>query len=184
MAYTKINWQDSPSTATPLTAANLNHMDDGIYNISSTLEAEAGTWIPILKCVVEEGTATDPTYTIEYRYGRYKVIGNLVYISCYCKFVISNAGNGYARLAGLPHPGASGFDGQALAIQSCGGAITPGSEGTDTTGSTAGATAFIKDRETQIAINTASGMEARRFTTGIFYVGFSGVYVKEKEKVE
>lgn len=30
MAYTKIIYQDSPSTATPLNAQNLNHMDDGI----------------------------------------------------------------------------------------------------------------------------------------------------------
>lgn len=30
MAYVKIIYQDSPSTATPLNAQNLNHMDDGI----------------------------------------------------------------------------------------------------------------------------------------------------------
>lgn len=30
MAYTKINWQDSPSTSTPITANNLNKMDNGI----------------------------------------------------------------------------------------------------------------------------------------------------------
>ncbi len=28
--YKRINWENSPSTATPLTAENLNHMDDGI----------------------------------------------------------------------------------------------------------------------------------------------------------
>ena len=31
MAYVKIIYQDSPSTATPLNAQNLNHMDDGIF---------------------------------------------------------------------------------------------------------------------------------------------------------
>lgn len=30
MAYTRINWQDLPSTSTPRNAANLNHMDAGI----------------------------------------------------------------------------------------------------------------------------------------------------------
>lgn len=30
MAYTQQTWQDSPSTSTPLSAANLNHMEDGI----------------------------------------------------------------------------------------------------------------------------------------------------------
>lgn len=28
--YTRINWENTPSTATPLTADNLNHMDEGI----------------------------------------------------------------------------------------------------------------------------------------------------------
>ena len=28
--YTRMNWENTPSTATPLTADNLNHMDDGI----------------------------------------------------------------------------------------------------------------------------------------------------------
>ena len=35
--YTPINWEDSPSTATPLTAENLNHMDDGIVNATNSL---------------------------------------------------------------------------------------------------------------------------------------------------
>lgn len=30
--YTRINWQDSPSAATPLSAENLNKMDECIYN--------------------------------------------------------------------------------------------------------------------------------------------------------
>ena len=37
MAYNKINWEDAPSTATPLDAENLNHMDDGIYSNSKAL---------------------------------------------------------------------------------------------------------------------------------------------------
>ena len=35
--YTPINWEDSPSTATPLTAENLNHMDEGIVNATNSL---------------------------------------------------------------------------------------------------------------------------------------------------
>lgn len=34
MIYNKINWQDSPSTATPVNSENLGHMDDGIYENS------------------------------------------------------------------------------------------------------------------------------------------------------
>ena len=30
MAYNRVNWQDKPSTATPINAENLNKMDSGI----------------------------------------------------------------------------------------------------------------------------------------------------------
>lgn len=36
--YTRINYQDSPSTATPLSAANLNKMDKGIDDIDNAIE--------------------------------------------------------------------------------------------------------------------------------------------------
>lgn len=34
MAYTRINWQDGESGGTPLSAENLNKMDEGIYELS------------------------------------------------------------------------------------------------------------------------------------------------------
>lgn len=34
MAYTKTNWEDAPSTATPLCAESLNKIENGIYNNS------------------------------------------------------------------------------------------------------------------------------------------------------
>lgn len=37
MAYTKTNWEDAPSTATPLNAANLNHIEEGIFNNSNDI---------------------------------------------------------------------------------------------------------------------------------------------------
>ena len=33
MAYTRVNWEDLPSTDTPINATNLNKMDEGIYNL-------------------------------------------------------------------------------------------------------------------------------------------------------
>lgn len=33
-SYTKTNWQDAPSTATPITAAQLNRMEKGIEDCS------------------------------------------------------------------------------------------------------------------------------------------------------
>lgn len=50
MAYTRVNWEDLPSTETPINAENLNKMDEGIYDnslstIYSTIETKIGTWI-------------------------------------------------------------------------------------------------------------------------------------------
>lgn len=39
MAYTRINWQDGPSGGTPLSAANLNHMDQGIADAHAEVDA-------------------------------------------------------------------------------------------------------------------------------------------------
>ena len=33
MAYNRVNWQDKPSTATPINAENLNKMDKGINDL-------------------------------------------------------------------------------------------------------------------------------------------------------
>lgn len=44
MSYTKINWQDLPSTTTPINATNLNHMDDGIeIGVNQRLPLSGGT---------------------------------------------------------------------------------------------------------------------------------------------
>lgn len=36
MAYTKQTWNDLPNTTTPITAEKLNHIEDGIYEVSTT----------------------------------------------------------------------------------------------------------------------------------------------------
>lgn len=44
--YTRMNWENTPSTATPLTADNLNHMDEGIEQATDgaiALESEITT---------------------------------------------------------------------------------------------------------------------------------------------
>ena len=52
MAYEKINWENAPSTNTPINAENLNHMENGIINayelmgkIVETGSNEDGQWI-------------------------------------------------------------------------------------------------------------------------------------------
>ena len=42
MAYTRVNWQNSPSHATPLSAENLNVMDEGIYDLDTTVTEATG----------------------------------------------------------------------------------------------------------------------------------------------
>lgn len=47
MAYTQIGWQDSPSTATPESAANLGHMDAGIAANDATITTLTATRVTI-----------------------------------------------------------------------------------------------------------------------------------------
>ena len=42
MAYTKTNWEDAPSTATPLCAENLNKIENGIYENSIDIAIAGG----------------------------------------------------------------------------------------------------------------------------------------------
>ena len=42
MSYTKIGWQDEPSTTTPINAINLNHMDDEIKASSDKVDLILG----------------------------------------------------------------------------------------------------------------------------------------------
>ena len=39
MSYTKTNWQNTPSTQTPISAANLNHIEQGIYDAAQTADS-------------------------------------------------------------------------------------------------------------------------------------------------
>lgn len=38
--YTRVGWQDAPSTDTPIDAANLNHMDNGILALAEAFDEE------------------------------------------------------------------------------------------------------------------------------------------------
>ncbi len=41
--YTRVGWQDAPSMETPIDAANLNHMDNGILALSEAYDVEIPT---------------------------------------------------------------------------------------------------------------------------------------------
>lgn len=50
VGYTRVGWQDAPSTDTPIDAANLNHMDNGILALSEEVDTE----LPLLDQRISE----------------------------------------------------------------------------------------------------------------------------------
>ena len=51
--YTRVGWQDAPSTETPIDAANLNHMDNGILALSEEVDTE----LPLLRDQINDVSA-------------------------------------------------------------------------------------------------------------------------------
>lgn len=54
--YTRINWQDKPSTATPVSAANLNKMDKGIDDCDNAIEQLNDNLADFRYIKISEGT--------------------------------------------------------------------------------------------------------------------------------
>lgn len=75
----------------------INELKDSIDGV-----VESGTWTPVLKCVSGE---PDPTYTTSYVRGKYRKIGDLLYIEFYIRGVITalNGTNNYVIIKGLPY---------------------------------------------------------------------------------
>lgn len=87
-----INYQNLPSTSTPLNATNLNTMQEIITE---------GVWTPILTVHSENA---DPTVTYRNQRGRWMRIGDYVFIDFYIRGEITalNGINNYAAIKGLP----------------------------------------------------------------------------------
>lgn len=63
MAYQKINFQNEPSTLTPVSADNLNHMEQGIYDASAGVDALQGlNYAPIPVTLAADMTDHDKIY--------------------------------------------------------------------------------------------------------------------------
>lgn len=81
----RINYQNLPSTSTPLNATNLNSMQDII---------EQGQWTP---------TLANANATYDQQYGLYFKIGNLVFVTWRLEGTINSVSSpGYAFINGLP----------------------------------------------------------------------------------
>lgn len=57
MAYTKTNWEDAPSTATPLCAESLNKIENGIYNNSIDIALAGGNINTLSERIIAINTA-------------------------------------------------------------------------------------------------------------------------------
>ena len=123
--YTRINWQNKPNTATPISAENLNKMDKGIKDCDDAIGDLAllntnnktdlvsaineqnnnlanlvtlGTWTPALNL-------DSVTYTAQW--GRYVKIGNQVTLYFYIYGNVSTPGSGILDITGLPFAAAN-----------------------------------------------------------------------------
>lgn len=111
----KINFEDLPSTATPINATNLNaiqtNAEDAINGI-----VESGSWTPTIASLAGDG---DPTVEYIARRGKYKKINNIVFVEFYIRAKITalNGTNNYARITGLPYSAENlGFGAKTLNI--------------------------------------------------------------------
>jgi hypothetical protein len=103
MPYTKTNWQDTPATATPIDAANLNNLEDGVaaapYGPDALVHQlaaadGAGSWVyQLLK-----NANVDPAAGIDYS----KL--NLA-LSIVNADIAANAAIAITKLAGYPNDG-------------------------------------------------------------------------------
>ena len=64
-AYQKINFEDSPSSTTPLNAANLNHMDDGIAAATDGVTALESSKLSAAPGAVDTENLADESITVE-----------------------------------------------------------------------------------------------------------------------
>lgn len=98
MAMTKINFINGSQPA--INATNLNALQTNVDNAKQDKMKE-GIWTPILTTL--EDIAPTMTYIIQR--GKYKKIGNMVYISVYIRGNITalNGSENYAKITGLPY---------------------------------------------------------------------------------
>jgi len=96
-AYTKTTWANSPATTSPVSTANLQHIEDQVKDITDAALTE-GTWTPTLI-----GSTTAGTQTYSVQVGTYIKIGKLIHIQGYVAISAKDAAMaGDLRVGGLP----------------------------------------------------------------------------------
>jgi hypothetical protein len=96
----KINFNDLPSTDTPINSSNLNQLQKNVENAINGI-IESGKWTPTIGVLDE----TAPTVTYEIQRGYYIKIGRMVYVEFKIRGKITslNGTNNYACIEGLPY---------------------------------------------------------------------------------
>jgi len=96
-AYTKTTWANSPATTSPVSAPNLQHIEDQVKDITDSA-LTIGTWTPTII-----GSTTPGTQTYTVQTGAYIKIGKLVYINLLVAISAKDAGiAGDITIGGLP----------------------------------------------------------------------------------
>lgn len=123
--------------------------------------------------MTDEGySPTDPTYTVEYNYGKYKRIGNICFITFHIKANITNIGFGYAAVNGLPYTSDSSVSGQGIAVQEVCGSI----KNLNGESVVSPITLTVMEGTKKVMIEHNNGLNATLWGTGIVWVGGTGFY--------
>ena len=124
----------------------------------------SGVWTP-----TAISTGTYPQHSIEYRYGKFYRINNLVYITFHMKIHITNVGSGYAEIGGLPFVASTGMNDQGLALH----------ELSINTNGVNNACCYVLDGTNRIKLGHSSGLISQTWANGTSWIGFSGCYLTD-----
>ena len=77
MAYTRINWQNDPESPTPISAENLNHMDQGIYEVTQKVDSSVGSSTHLLTV----NTGITVSSSVEIAFATFQTLADNVAVS-------------------------------------------------------------------------------------------------------
>lgn len=143
-------------------------IDNNIQNLIDYGTLHEGTLIP--ECIPLDGqqSSTAPTYTTSYNWIKYRVLANTCFVTFHLKINVTNAGSGYAILAGMPYR--SAYDTCFALYEMCGlknhnsGDFIP----------TAAIT--IQSGANHLRLENDNGLTATTWGTGDIWIGGTGFY--------
>lgn len=109
MAYERVNWENLPSTNTPVNADNLNKMDEGIANIENELKLlnkntiqEQQKQIEQLQKEIKELKGGNSSWVSLGNTVYYKKVGNVITVRGFSGGAVNLTANDYTIVAILP----------------------------------------------------------------------------------